>query len=160
MPILPLAAAIAVFVDGRNVAAYAPAYVVAGRTYAPIDPYVTQVADRLEYEGRTLVISRGERRAVLPLRQVAPDALDRQYVALAATLRDLGAAVTYDAREHRVEVRLPAPSPIVSPPPFDPLALQAAPHVVFTPQPSPAPRVIWRGPAVPRRTPLPVPIPT
>jgi hypothetical protein len=160
MAILPLVAGITVLLDGRRVSAYASAYVVAGRTYAPLAPYVTRVADRLEYEGRLLVVFRGPRHATIRLHDVAPDALDRQYVALAPALRELGATVSYDAVTHTIEVRSPPPAAIASPSPFDPLAPQQAPRVVFTPSPSPAPPIVWQGPAIPRRTPLPYPLPT
>lgn len=160
MAILPLAAGITVLLDGHAVAAYAPAYVVAGRTYAPLAPYVTRIADRLEYRGRLLVLTRDGKRAIIALQRVAPDALDRQYVALATTLRALGAAVSYDGATRTVEVRSPPPQPVASPAPFDPLAPQAAPRVVFTPSPPPARPIVWRGPAIPRRTPLPFPVPT
>lgn len=160
MPILPVAAAIVVLLEGRPVSAYAPAYVVAGRTYAPIVPYVSRLVDRVGYEGNLLVLSRGARRAFLRLSPSAPDALDRRYVALAPVLRALGVSVQYDGRTHSVDLALPRPAEVASPEPFDPLAPQAPPRVVFTPAPAPTPRIVWRGPAVPRRTPLPYPIPT
>lgn len=160
MAILPLAATITVLLDGHRIAAYGPAYVVDGRTYAPLAPYVTRMADRVSYDGRVLVLSRGERRAILRLEPVAPDALDRQYVALAPVLRALGVTVRYDGATKTVEVGTPPLVAVESPAPFDPLAPQVQPHVVFTPAPLPAPPIVWHGPAVPRRTPLPYPIPT
>lgn len=160
MPILPVAAAIAVLLDGRPVSAYAPAYVVGGRTYAPLVPYVSRLVDRIAYAGGKLVLSRGSRQYSLRLEPAFPDALDRQYVALAPMLRALGISVSYDAASHSVDVVLPAPAEVASPQPFDPLAPQVTPHVVFTPTPKPALPIVWRGPAIPRRTPLPYPIPT
>jgi hypothetical protein len=160
MPLLPVAAPIAVRLDGRTVSAYASAYVVGGRAYAPLLPYVTRVADRIGYRGWMLVVTRGERQVRIRLANVSPGALDAQYVALAPVLRGLGESVSYDSRTHTVEVRSPQARVVASPAPFDPLAPQVAPRVVFTPAPSPMPRVIWRGPATPRRTPLPYPIPT
>jgi hypothetical protein len=152
--------AITVLLDGRRIDGYACAYVVDGRTYAPLAPYVTRIADRLGYEGRLLVLTRDGRRAVIALRSIAPDALDHQYVALAPVLRALGESVAYDDRTHSVEVRSPSSRSVSSPPPFDPSAPQVTPRVIFTPAPTPQPRVPWHGPAMPRRTPLPYPIPT
>jgi len=157
MPILPLAVAVTVLLDGRPVAAYARAYVAAGRTYAPLAPYVTRIADRLEYRAGTLVIDRGARYARVALRSVTPDALDRQYVAIAPILRALGESVRYDSKARAVDVRTPQTASVATPVPFDPFAAQVAPHVVFTPAPIPTPRPVWHGPAMPRRTPLPYP---
>ncbi len=157
MPILPLAAAVTVLLDGRPVAAYSRAYVAAGRTYAPLAPYVTRVADRLGYRAGTVVIDRGARYARVALRSVTPDALDRQYVAIAPILRALGESVRYDPKAHVVYVCSRQAVSVATPPPFDPLAAQVAPRVVFTPAPVPTPRPIWRGPALPRRTPRPYP---
>ncbi|HEY9085731.1 MAG TPA: hypothetical protein VIN40_07335 [Candidatus Tyrphobacter sp.] len=160
MPILPLAAAVTVLLDGRPVPAYARAFASAGRTYAPLAPYVTRIADRLWYEGNTVVIERGARRVRLRLASVAPDALDREYVAIAPVLRGLGASVGYDARARTVDVVSAPGHEIATPAPFDPNAPQVAPRVIFTPVPIPTPRAVWHGPAIPRRTPLPFPEPT
>ncbi len=160
MPILPLAAAVTVLLDGRPVSAYVRAFASAGRTYAPLAPYVTRVADRLSYDGSTLVIVRGARSVRLRLIGVAPDALDREYVAIAPLLRDLGESVGYDARRRTVEVDSPSARVVTTPAPFDPNAPQVAPRVVFTPTPIPAPPLVWHGTPAPRRTPLPFPEPT
>lgn len=160
MPILPLAAAVTVLLDGRPVLSYAHAYIAAGRTYAPLAPYVTRIADRIGYDGNGLVIQRGERCTRLVLMRVSPDALDREYVPLAPLLRALGATVVYDARRRLVEVDSPSPRAIRTPQPFDANAPQVTPRVIFTPTPMPQPPFVWRGPAVPRRTPLPYPEPT
>ncbi len=160
MPILPLAAAITVLLDGRPVASYEPAYLAAGRAYAPLAPYVTRIADRLEYVGPELVITRGFYSARVRLNRVEPDALDHEYVAIAPVLRALGETVFYDARTRTLRVHTPAPEPAVSPAPFNPREPQQVPRVVFTPSPIPTPRAQWHGPAFPRRTPLPYPVPT
>ncbi len=160
MLILPLAAAVTVLFDGRPVLSYAHAYIAAGRTYAPLAPYVTRFADRMDYEGKSLIIRRGERMTRLVVARVSPDALDREYVAIAPVLRSLGASVSYDAKQRLVEVVSPGPAAVQTPRPFDANAFEVAPHVVFTPTPIPQAPFVWRGPAIPRRTPLPYPEPT
>ncbi len=160
MPILPVAAVISVRIDGQKVRAYAPAYVVAGRTYAPLLPFVTRLADRVGYEGQRLVVVRGLRHVSVSLGRISPDGLDRAYVPLAPVLRGLGETVRYDPKTHTVDVHSPQAMEVASPVPYDPLAPQAVPRIVFTPAPPPARHIVWHGPATPRRTPLPYPIPT
>jgi hypothetical protein len=149
-----------VLLDGRPVPAYVRAFASAGRTYAPLAPYVTRIAERLWYEGGTLVIERGDRRVRVRLWSVAPDALDREYVPIAPLLRSLGESVRYDARTRTVEVGSAGGPEVATPAPFDANARQVAPRVVFTPAPIATPHPVWHGAATPRRTPLPFPEPT
>jgi hypothetical protein len=155
VPILPLTALVTVLLDGRPIQAYARPYEVGGRIYAPVKPYLTRVAERLDYEGDVLILQRGGRTIRLRLDEVAPDALDRAYVAIAPLLRALGERVRYNASSKTREVFAPEAYEIATPAPFDARAPQVPPRIVFTPEPIPTPRPVWHGPAVPRRTPLP-----
>lgn len=159
MPIIPLLA-VTVLLDGRPVLAYAPAIVIAGRTYAPLLPYATSVAQSISFEDNLLVLQRATRQVRIRMRPVEPDALAFAYVPIARILRGLGATVSYDAREHTVDVHLPHAVVVRTPAPFNPSAAQVGPLTVFTPPPMRQPMPPWHGPALPRRTPLPYPVPT
>jgi hypothetical protein len=153
--------AVSVLLDGRPILGYAPAVVVAGRTYAPIAPYATSIAQALSYEGKVLVIERDARQVrVRMLEVVTPDALDWDYVPIASLLRGLGASVTYDSAKHVLEVRTAHDAEVQTPAPFNPSEPQVAPRDVFTPAPIETRAPQWHGPPVPRRTPLPYPVPT
>jgi hypothetical protein len=155
--LFPPSAAVTVAVNGYPVRSYHGAYASKGRVYAPLRPFVTGLADRIWYEGDSLVIMRNGYSVRVRLGERAPDALDRVYVPLASVLRALGALVTYQNRI--VEVRV-APRPLGTPTPFDVAAPAVSPSVVFTPTPLPTPKPRWSGTPLPRRTPLPVIAPT
>lgn len=157
MLLYPLAAAVLILLDGKPVPAYANAFESKGRVFAPVSPYLTRIADRLWYEGDTLVIERNGRTAHVLLPSRAPDALETVYVAVAPVLRSLGISVTYDAQLHRLDVEEPSDVEIVTPAPFDASAPEASPRPVFTPTAPPTARPAWNGLPVPRRTPLPYP---
>jgi len=151
--LFPPAAAVTVAVNGVLVRSYTRAYAAGGRVYAPLRPFVTRVADRLWYDGDTLVIERDGREARVRLEPREPDALDYVYVPIGGILRELGIAVSYQA--HRLDIRL-APPLLSTPSPFDATVPTVAPATVFTPEPSATPRPVWSGAPLPRRTPLPV----
>ena len=157
MLLYPLAAAVLILLDGKPVSAYADAFESKGRVFAPVSPYVTRIADRLWYEGDTLVIERDGRIAYVRLPSRAPDALETVYVAVAPILRSLGIPVTYDSQLHRLEVEVPSDVEIATPAPFDAAAPEASPRPVFTPMVPATARPAWSGPPIPRRTPLPYP---
>jgi hypothetical protein len=144
-----------VLLDGRSLPAYVRAYEAGGRVYAPVRPLVTQIADRLWFDGNVLVIERAGRSIRIPLQSRAPDALDSAYVAIAPVLRALGAAVTYQSQPRRLLVRSARTRPVATPAPFDPNAPAASARPVFTPEPVATPRPVWTGSPLPRRTPLP-----
>ena len=146
-------------VDGSPLAAYERAYVAGGRVFAPVDPLLTRVADRLWFDGDALVVERGGRRVRVPLASAWAARLGAAYVMAAPVLRGLGATVTYQAAGRRLIVTLPAHAGIASPAPFDPVAPSIAPNAVFTPFASPTPRPVWTGSPLPRRTALPLPPP-
>jgi hypothetical protein len=149
--LFPPSAAVTVVVDGAVVRSYQPASLRCGRTYAPLDPFVTRLADRIWYDGRTLTIERGARVVRLWFGRKP------RVVLLGAVVRGLGGSITYG--DHRVDVQFPR-EPIATPSPFDSAFANTSPRVVFTPEPSPTVRPVWSGPPLPRRTPIPVPAPT
>lgn len=142
-------------VDGTVVRSYVSAYVHRGRILAPVDPFVTRLATRIEYSGRNMVVVRGNRSIVVRLRAIRhPSQLQSTFVEIAPLLRALGEIVHYDARSRVLEVHSPALA-IVTPTPFDPGAPEAPPEAIFTPVPVPTPRPVFTGRPLPRRTPLP-----
>ncbi|HEX3671376.1 MAG TPA: hypothetical protein VHT92_06685 [Candidatus Cybelea sp.] len=159
MALFPPAAAVAVVVDGSPLAAYQRAYLADGRVFAPVAPLLMRIADRFWLDGDTLVAERNGRRAYVRLSPRAAGELSVAYVAAAAVLRALGAAVRYEASGRRLVVTLPARGMLASPTPFDPAAPSAAPRAVFTPLAPATPRPLWTGSPMPRRTGLPFPPP-
>ena len=81
VPLFP-PAPVAILVDGRPLASYVHAYVAGGRVLAPVVPLLTRLADRVWYEGDTLVIERGARRVRVPLEKTFPDQFDGAYIAI------------------------------------------------------------------------------
>lgn len=144
-----------ILIDGRPLEGYSRAYVAEDRVFVPVEPLLTTVADRIWYEGTSIVIERGTRRIAVRLGP-APKELDGTFVPAGAVLRALGATVWFEPKAHRLVVRLPARA-IATPTPFDPNAPSAPPAAVFTPAPAPTPRPVWTGSPLPRRTPLPLP---
>lgn len=155
--VFPPGVPVVVEVAGRPLAAYHAAYLTGGRVYAPLNPYITSIADRMWYEGDTLVIARGSYQARITLAPRDPDTLASVYVPIAPIARELGAHVSYAA--HRLEI-YPGVLPLATPTPFNPALPSAAPSAVFTPTPAPTPRPVFTGVPLPRRTPIPVVAPT
>jgi hypothetical protein len=141
--------------DGRPLRSYTPLYVTHGRIVGPVDPFVTRVAERMEYIGPFAVFVRGEKRVQIRLLHREPGQLRETYVPLVPLLRALGESVVIDASRGVIEVTTPKNSTVRPPDPFDPLAPQVSPSAVFTPMPQPTPRPVWTGVPRPRRTPVP-----
>ena len=158
MPLFP-PVPVAILVDGRPLASYVRAYVAGGRVFAPVAPLVTRLADRVWYEGDTLVVQRGARRVRVRLAQTVPEQFDGAYIAVAPVLQALGASLFWDPKRRVLLVRLPKQSGVGTPAPFDPAAPSAPPAPVFTPSPPVTPHPEWTGSPLPRRTPLPLPPP-
>ena len=148
--------AVTVVVDGRRVDAYLGAYVENGRVMAPVDPFVTRFATKISYDGKTLVVMRGDRFAQVTL-AVRPLPLELQwtYVAVAPVLVTLGATVRYDPLHRVLDIRPPRAAIVATPTPFNPAVPQAEPTTLFTPIPVPTPRPVFTGKPLPRRTPVP-----
>jgi len=159
MPLFPPGTPVGVSIDGRPLAAYVRAYVSGGRVYAPVEPLLTRLADRLWFDGETLIVQRGERSVRIRLDPRERAELRGTYVPAAATLRALGAAVSYDGAAHRLNVTVPIRAVIASPTPFNAAVPLVSPSAVFTPVPPSTPRPLWTGSPMPRRTALPFPPP-
>lgn len=149
---------VAVVVDGRPLPAYVRAYVAGGRVFTPVTPLLTDLADRVWFEGDTLVIERKGRRVRVRLSPASASQLGGAYVPAGPTLRALGASVRYDPREHRLVIVTSRQEVIASPAPPGSTA-PVAPSTVFTPMPPATPRPVWSGSPAPRRTPVPFPPP-
>jgi len=148
-----------VLVDGSPLRAYARAYIANGRVFAPVDPLLTRLADRLWFEGDTLIVQRGGRRVRVPVAGGPAAALDGAYVPAGPVLAELGVAARYDSATHRLLVRVGEREIVATPTPFNPAAPAVAPTELFTPSPAPTPRPVWTGSPLPRRTALPYPPP-
>jgi hypothetical protein len=157
--LFPPGTPVTILINGRPLAGYVRAYAAEGRVFAPVEPVLAGLADRLWFEGDVLVVRRGARQIRIRLRPVSPDQLDAVYVAAGPVLRALGATVSFEAKSHRLMVRLPPRSAVETPTPFDPAQPSAAPAAVFTPAPIQTPRPVWSGSPLPRRTPLFLPPP-
>jgi len=155
VPLFPPGPPVTIVVDGRPLAAYVRAYLYAGRVLAPARPLLTQVADRLWFDGDMLVVERGARRVRVPVDRALRGRLDSLYVTVGPVLRGIGAQVSYDPVGRRMTVRSPGQS-LASPTPFNPALPSPPPHDVFTPEPIPTPRPVWSGSPLPRRTGLPL----
>lgn len=155
MPLFPPETPVAVLIDGRPLAAYVHAYLAGGRVFAPVTPLLTRLADRVWFDGDTLVFERDGRRIRVRVAPVFPGELDGTYVPAGPVLRALGDSVRYDARSRSLEVRTRAAQSVASPTPFNPAAPSVAPSAVFTPEPAVTPRPAVTGSPLPRRTPLP-----
>jgi hypothetical protein len=119
-----------------------------------VEPYLTGVAQRIERNGRYLILARGSHQVRIFV-GVDPPSLTRTVVALVPTLRALGDRVEVDASRGQIGVTTPAPY-IGFPTPFDSRVPEVGATVVFTPTPAPTPALIWTGTPVPRRTPIPL----
>jgi hypothetical protein len=141
------------------VEAYARAYLAGGRVFAPVDPLLMRLADRLWFDDGTLIVQRDGRRIRVRLAHGAATALSAAYIPVGAVLRALGLAVRYDNGQHRLIVNVPVAAVVTSPTPFNPTVPTVLPTAVFTPTPSITPRPVWTGSPLPRRTALPFPPP-
>jgi hypothetical protein len=146
--------AFVLFLDGQLVPAYAPIYLANGHIIGPVVPYVTRVADRIEFDRGDAVFVRGRRSVRIRMLRRDPEMLAQTYVALASVLERLGENVEVDRSRHFIAVTTPGGA-LRSPEPFDARAAQGAPREVFTPVPVPTPRPVWSGTPRPRRTPIP-----
>jgi hypothetical protein len=159
VPTFPPPTPVSIVVDGRPLAAYVRAYAFEGRIYAPVSPLLTRLADRIWYEGDSLVIQRANTRVRVALTHGLVGQLNGDFVAVGPVLRALGASVRYEPSARRLIVSISPRTLVASPTPFNPNAPSASPGAVFTPTTPPTPRPVWTGSPLPRRTPLPAPPP-
>lgn len=164
-----LAFVVTVLLDGVPIDASTDARLDDGTIVAPIEPFVRDLAERIEIrdDGEVVVIARGERSIALRIGSnrarngtvtealpIAPYVLaGNTIIPLAAIARALGALVAYDARSRvlRIDtIEAPiasfSPAPYVMPPPGS--------VPTFAPTSTPAPRPTVTGIPRPRRTPI------
>jgi hypothetical protein len=155
--IFPLAAAVLTIVlDGMPLRSYNKPYIDRGHVMVPIEPYVTALAASIEYDGRALIVRRGDAFAQVPMASAPPPGRYlNTYVAFASIARTLGAQVRFDARTQTLYVQLP-PAAFATPTPFNAAVPRVAPTAVFTPSPAQTARPAVTGSPLPRRTPVPV----
>ncbi|MBV8530893.1 MAG: hypothetical protein JO104_06215 [Candidatus Eremiobacteraeota bacterium] len=158
MPLFPPGTPVTVLLDGRPLASYEPAVLAHGRVLVPVSPLLTRAADRLWFDGDTLVLERAGRRVRVRMAAASVTQLDSAYVAAGPVLRALGVPVRYDPMMHRLVVSTP-PQAVGSPTPFNAALPSVVPTAVFTPPQQATPRPIWTGSPLPRRTALPLPPP-
>jgi hypothetical protein len=157
VPLFPPATPVTIVINGRPLASYQRAYVAGGRVFAPVDPLLVRLADRIWYDGDTLVVERGTRRVRVRLAGLFPEQLDGAYVAAGPVLRGLGIASSFDPAGRRLLILIASGGVVATPTPFDPALPSAPPAAVFTPAPALTPRPVWTGSPLPRRTPLDLP---
>lgn len=157
---------VSVVVDGRTVESSRTAVLRGGFVFAPLDPYVRRIADRIESSGSTITLVRGNASVVLALGSpivrsgsavddipIAPFVREGEVnVPLAIAARALGESVSYDARAHVVYVRVPR-APLACMTPSAGYSTPDSP-VTFSPTATPAPRATVSGVPHPRRTPI------
>lgn len=160
---------VTVILNGAPLDASTEARLVAGVVVAPLEPFVREIAERIEPsgDGTDLRIVRGERSVVLhvgsrvvrngPIAEAFPIApyvrAGNTIIPLAALARALGASVAYDGRAHVLHVETTC-EPIVT---FTPIPYVAPPPgsvPTFAPTSTPAPRPTVTGIPKPRRTPI------
>ncbi|MBV8117195.1 MAG: hypothetical protein JOZ01_04415 [Candidatus Eremiobacteraeota bacterium] len=157
--IFPLEITVSVLINGAVVRAYNPPLLERGHVVAPIDPFVTSLAERIACTAHTVTAWRGDRFVEVAVRHAVPAQFSRVYVPLAPIAAALGASAQYDAATRRLEIRI-ARAAVATPTPFNPAVPRVNPTQVFTAPPIATPRPIVRGTPLPRRTPLPAPEPS
>ncbi len=161
---------VSVLINGSLVVASFPATLAGGTVTAPVDPFAKLIARRIttdavhrritfERDGRSLTVALGSRSAEtgrstrsLPIAPYLRD--DQVIIPLAATARALGAAVYYDRASRRIEISLPAASPVASMTPDATWTAPPAPAPTATLRPTPAAKATATPIPRPRRTPI------
>jgi hypothetical protein len=165
------APAVAVVMDGSEILASQSASVRGGIVEAPLQPYLSAIADRIVVDpaARTITFERadasvtvtlGDRRArvgsgivTLP---IAPYLRDGgPIIPLAAIARGLGLTVAFDGRSRVMAMSTPAAPPVSTMAPFVPVP-GASPFPTPRAEPTATPRPIVTGVPRPRRTPIEV----
>ncbi len=157
VPVFPPAPTVTVVIDGRRLPQYARAFVAGGRVYAAASPLLRRVADRMWVDGGSFVVECNGRRVRVPIAAGRGDQPSTAYVAVGPLLRGLGDGVHYRAGARALDVRTRPAGAIATPTPFRGASQAVAPRAIFTPEPVPTTRPVWKGPPLPRRTPLPFP---
>jgi hypothetical protein len=160
---------VTILIDGSLVAGSRPAHLCENVVMAPVAPYLRDVADRIEIDAETgrIVVGRAGRSISLDIGSrvlrgaagiedlpIAPYLrAGEPLIPLAAVARALGASVSFDAGSKTLSIAS-VPSPLVSLVPDVAYTPPAKPLEIFTPNPTPAPKVVVTGIPKPRRTPI------
>ena len=144
---------VTVLIDGRPVAAPAPALLVGGMVSAPIDPYARLIATRITIDDRrgSVTFERGAARVTINVPYLRDD---RGRIPLGALARVLGDSVRYDAVGHTLAIESPPAGPVATMTPYAAWTPPPGPLPTFTPEPQPTPRPTVTGIPQPRRTPI------
>jgi hypothetical protein len=145
------AVTVIVVVAGRRIDASHGARLENGVVMAPLDPFVRDIAERIDGDGSGLrfVLRRGERSVTLVPRLCNGE----PYVALAAAVRGLGGSAEYIGRSHLLSIAF-VPTPLVTMTPFAGYVPPPGPLPTFTAKPTDAPQPVVTGIPHPRRTPI------
>jgi hypothetical protein len=147
-----VAALVAVLIDGVFVPSAPPAVLVAGHVVGPVE-LVARFTSSVEVRRGNVTARRDD--TTCSARSLTLG--DPVLVELTPLARCLGAHVTWDGRSKTLSLAFPNAVTIKPLPSYVPLAPQASPSTVFTPQPAPpTPRPIEVGSPRPRRTAIPV----
>ena len=162
---------VTVVINGRALPSSQAAVIVAGTVIAPLDPFLTGLADsvRIDAIGGTIQLVRGDATVVVTVgrRQarvgaasvalpIAPYLRDGSpFIPLASVARGLGAGVTYDGRSRTVSIVLLPEPPLQTASPYVAIPGAASPRP-FRTDPTATPRPSFTGMPQPRRTPIEV----
>ena len=149
-----MAIPVAILLNGTPLRSYNRPYLLRGRIEAPVAPYLTRIADRIGYEGRVMIVVRGNAVVRLPTGVHDPKSLQALYVPIGEALRALGASVTFDAGRRVLEIQTRARAAVRTMPPFVTRTPLVLPTSVFTPEPVATARPVYTGSPHPRRTPI------
>jgi hypothetical protein len=147
-----IAPPVAVFVDGRPVAAPVPALVAGGIVSAPLLPYGELIATRVVIDAQRGIVTfeRGSMRVTINV-PFLRDGTGR--IPLGLVARELGDAVAYDASSRTLWIETP-PVPLATMTPYATWIPPRGPLPTFTPEPVPTPKPTLSGIPQPRRTPI------
>ncbi len=156
--IFPLAAAaLTVILNGAPVPSYEQPRLERGHVVAPLAPFVTHIATRIEFDNGTMIVRRGP--FVARIRtgsSLSFERLERTYVSIAPIYRALGAHCSYDAATRSLRITTVELEPVQTMEPYGGNTPAVQPTTVFTAQPAITPRPVFKGVPRPRRTPIAV----
>jgi hypothetical protein len=147
-----IAPPVAVFVDGRPVAAPMPALVAGGIVSAPLLPYGALIATRVVIDAQRGIVTfeRGSMRVTINV-PFLRDGAGR--IPLGLVARELGDAVAYDAASRTLWISTP-PAPLATMTPYAAWTPPPGPLPTFTPEAESTPKPALSGIPHPRRTPV------
>jgi hypothetical protein len=165
---------VSVLLDGRLIEGAQSAVLVRGTVVAPVDPYLRNVAQRIDDQtahggpicfvrgSHQVCVTPGTRSArfddgvrTLPLAPYHREG--RLIIPLAAIMRALGESVAYDASYQTVSIVSPAAPSIATMTPYAPPSWRPSPGPTFALPVPTTPQPTVSGIPQPRRTPIAVP---